>query len=504
MVDESSGSGQGSSEAEPAMDSQGPGQDDGQELVIGLVAPVGADLDHVQAGLSEALNEYEFGAESYRLSDFLRYEMVAALVPPINTTSEYERISTAMDAGDALRKRTRSDEILALKVSEAIKRRREGNPPQPMPRTAHVLRSLKRPEEAFALRRIYGSRFLLVGVYVPQDHRIRYLAMQGMDESKAQALISRDEKGGPHGQKTPETFELADFFVKGTWGRARLVREFKRFLDLVFGSPLVTPKRDEHAMFLAFAASLRSGDLSRQVGAVVAAKDGTVVADGANDAPKFGGGQYWPGDADQRDIVLGYDSNEEIKGAMAKKILSVFDASAPGEDERTKTKELLGSTGVLDITEFGRAVHAEMAALMSCARLGIASAGRFLYCTTFPCHNCAKHIVAAGIKRVYFIEPYAKSRAMDLHMDSVALAAVKNRVEFRPFVGIGPRRYVELFGLRDAFGAMVKRKDARGRLVEWNRRQARPVLRDRLVTYLEQEDWAAVEAQRAVEEAGEP
>ncbi|MDN3612645.1 hypothetical protein QWZ16_23945 [Vibrio ostreicida] len=26
----------------------------------------------------------------------------------------------------------------------------------------------------------------------------------------------------------------------------------------------------------------------------------------------------------------------------------------------------------------------------------------------FPCHNCAKHIVASGIKRVVYVEPYPK------------------------------------------------------------------------------------------------
>jgi deoxycytidylate deaminase len=139
-----------------------------------------------------------------------------------------------------------------------------------------------------------------------------------------------------------------------------------------------------------------------------------------------------------------------------------------------------------------------MAALLSCARLGVSTQGRTLYCTTFPCHNCAKHIVASGVLRVYFIEPYAKSRAVELHDDAVALAPVREKLEFRPFVGIGPRRYVDLFALRDAFGAAQKRKDDHGHLVTWSRKRAMPALPDRLVTYLDQEAWAIGEVERVV------
>lgn len=59
--------------------------------------------------------------------------------------------------------------------------------------------------------------------------------------------------------------------------------------------------------------------------------------------------------------------------------------------------------------------HAEMAALMSCARSGGSPVDGTLYCTTFRCHNCAKHIVAAGIRSVVYVEPYPKSKAKDLY-----------------------------------------------------------------------------------------
>ena len=65
-------------------------------------------------------------------------------------------------------------------------------------------------------------------------------------------------------------------------------------------------------------------------------------------------------------------------------------------------------------------VHAEMEALLSCARSGVSPVGGTLYSTTFPCHNCAKHIVAAGLRRVVYVEPYPKSRAVEFFNRSQA------------------------------------------------------------------------------------
>ena len=106
---------------------------------------------------------------------------------------------------------------------------------------------------------------------------------------------------------------------------------------------------------------------------------------------------------------------------------------------------------LFDVIEYSRQVHAEMAALMSCARRGISTAGAVLYCTTFPCHECSRHLVAAGVSRVVYVEPYEKSRVADLHSDSVDVELYAgrdpavdtksgNKVRFEPFIGISPDR----------------------------------------------------------------
>ena len=45
-------------------------------------------------------------------------------------------------------------------------------------------------------------------------------------------------------------------------------------------------------------------------------------------------------------------------------------------------------------------IHAEMNAILHCARLGRSTLGATMVLTTLPCHNCAKMIVQAGIVEV--------------------------------------------------------------------------------------------------------
>lgn len=199
-------------------------------------------------------------------------------------------------------------------------------------------------------------------------------------------------------------------------------------------------------------------------------ESGDIIATGANDVPCPGGGQYWGEDPEPcRDCERGHDSNQHERNHI--------------------------------ITEYGRAVHAEMSALMSCARIGASTRGATIYCTTFPCHNCAKHIIAAGIARVVYIEPYPKSKALVLHDDAIGTrngTLPDRKVLFEPFIGVAPRRFVDLFAMDLGNGESIPRKDRQsGRIVEFVRNGAKP--RDCLVPYshLELEEAAAVDLEIA-------
>lgn len=53
-----------------------------------------------------------------------------------------------------------------------------------------------------------------------------------------------------------------------------------------------------------------------------------------------------------------------------------------------------------------RTIHAEMNALLQCAKFGVPTAGAEIYVTHFPCLQCCKSIIQAGIKAVYYAEDY--------------------------------------------------------------------------------------------------
>lgn len=53
-----------------------------------------------------------------------------------------------------------------------------------------------------------------------------------------------------------------------------------------------------------------------------------------------------------------------------------------------------------------RTIHAEMNALLQCAKFGVPSSGAEIYVTHFPCLQCCKAIIQAGIKTVYYAEDY--------------------------------------------------------------------------------------------------
>jgi len=278
--------------------------------------------------------------------------------------------------------------------------------------------------------------------------------------------------------------------------RKDLRDQIRRFLDLLLGLRIIGPTLDEFGMFQAYANALRSSQLGRQVGAAVLSPAGDLLAVGTNEVPRCGGGVYWEGNQpDARDHKRGRDSTDEMTEEIVREITARLEPRWPHLSQAQQKQRVaanvpkLRSTTATSLTEFGRAVHAEAEAILSAARIGVRICGGRLYCTTFPCHVCAKHIVAAGIEDVVYIEPYPKSRASTLFEDSISVEDRReNRVAFRPFVGVAPRRYIDFFSMRTPEGTDIRRKDSSGRAIEGVRN---PRLRMPYLSALDREKIAA-------------
>ncbi|MCX4241402.1 deaminase [Paraliomyxa miuraensis] len=481
----------------------------------------------MQKALSDGLREHGYGLEVLvRISEHL--DEMRQAPQDERPAARQERL---MEAGTHLRREHGGDYLALMAIAHINATREIDEHDEVLPHQCrgHLIRSLKHPDEVTRLRHVYGKGFFLLGVSAPRSLRCETLIKRNFPLDEANRLLDKDAAEDEKiGQQTRETFQLADAYlwVDGDDGQ-RIGHQVRRILDLLFSCPFHPPTPEEHAMFMAYAAALRSSDLSRQVGAVVANRLGDVVASGANEAPAPNGGTYWPsrvefdGSTDELagpDYLRGYDSNERERNRILARVITKLvpeeardEASGDGIDDLSpgarsaliaKYKDRLEGTGILDLTEFGRAVHAEMAALMSCARSGVTPVGGTLYCTTFPCHNCAKHIIASGITRVVYVEPYAKSKAKDLHTDAIVLPlederrweSQERRVEFRAFEGIGPRRFVDLFSLTLGSGRPVRRKKkgADGAREGWERGEGSlPRLPLDSRSYLEREDACA-------------
>lgn len=446
------------------------------ELFIGLIAPLGVDLGAVSSALDRSLHTVNYKTDLIRLTDVL-----ASDAP--QDEGLFDRYSRLIKAGNDLRSDSVPDVFSYLAIQAIVRNRREKGY-QVSDRRVTVIRQLKRTEEVELLRSVYGSNIVFLSCFAPRSVRVKYFAdkfasedrakSRTLNESKALELISKDEHEAddPNGQRLLETYSRGDFVVDCSAPQA-LSKTMDRFIQAFFGYPFISPTKDEYGAFMAHSASLRSADLSRQVGAAIFQPSGEIIALGCNEVPKFGGGTYWTDDAnDARDFQVGLDSNARLKTDMIRDTVqhligAGWKPPAVGADGTE-----LADAMINDILEFGRVIHAEMNALCDASRFGHATAGATLYCTTFPCHMCSRHIVASGVIRVVYLEPYHKSLTRELYPDSVGFDdgtdLPQGKVIFSSYAGVTPLAFQRVFAKR-------RRKDQAGVASEWKPEAARPI-----------------------------
>lgn len=427
------------------------------EVVIALVQPTGTNLsnfrDKIKAGASRLNADIEF----INLTDFLdlldaNSSGLKNIITELKQLTQnesirslgFQKLSKKMHFGTLLRKHIRKDIFSIFGLSKIQISRdkwftdiRERGEELGQKKKIYILDSLKNPSEIETLREVYTNSFWLVGISAERNHRAEFLkSSRGVEPIEAYELIFRDEdedEDYDYGQKLNDTFECSDFFFNENCTH----NEVNRLLEIIFSNCNIAPTRDEQYMHMANSIAAQSSDLSRQVGAVLVSKQGELLSIGCNDVPKFSGGQYKEGDdPDYRDVTLGNDPNHKRRN-------QILDSFSP-----TTIKDPKIISMIKNLTEYHRAVHAEMEAIISCARKGISTVDAVLYATTYPCHNCAKHLLNAGVKEVIYIQAYSKSLALDLHDDAISEAqGSESKMNLKRYKGIGPRRYFDYFSL---------------------------------------------------------
>jgi deoxycytidylate deaminase len=479
-----------------------------EELVIAVVGPVGSGCSTTSKVVENIFrDEYSYAVSYYKLSDYIvpSARLVKETIP--ETLTPAERVEKLQSVGDKLREIC-GNSYLAAKAIERIAKMRdsdgvgktvEGIAVPKKLRHVHIIDSVKHPDELRLLRNTYGEIFWLIGVFAPLSVRTQRLTSQrGFEKPALSAIFDKDYKEEfPYGQQVREVFHQADFFIRNDHENIKkLQKTLDRFLEIIFGKPVHTPSQDESSMYAAYAEAAKSACLSRRVGAAIMSEKGELIGLGRNDVPKFGGGLYTEeaGDNDYRcyawqECQCHNDKRkhilyQQVFTRLKKENLLADDASVD------KVTQALQKTNLKQLIEYSRAVHAEMDAITSVARThkpGIL--GATLYVTTFPCHSCACHIIASGIKKVLFIEPYPKSLATELHGDAISEneGDEKSRVLFLQFAGIAPKNILKLFN------GEIKRKGEDGMMLFFDKKTASPVVKVSLDDYSTHEKWVVAE-----------
>lgn len=444
------------------------------EIVVALCGPLGTPLHRVSEILRDLLrrsHDYK-RVDEIRLSEFIRRH---------GHPKDPKSIKDLIDAGNELREEYGHSVLAQLAIRQiATVRDQEAQPkaeekqleldglppseqavvPTPVVRHCHIIDSIKNTDELALLRSVYGRLLHVISVYSPIELRTQELEKKLGDKSEVYKLIDRDSgEEFQNGQSVRDVFPQADFFLRINDGTDDQIRaNLARYLDLLLGVKVITPTADERAMYEAHSAARNSACLSRQVGAAITDETGEVLSVGWNDVPRAFGGLYEsfgrPSESSYVDHRCwnkdgGKCFNDEEKSEIASRLTKAL--ISEGIVDRSKEDEvnarLRRSSEVRGLIEFSRAVHAEMHAILNA---GHSSGTRVkdgkLYVTTYPCHSCARHIIAAGIKEVRFIEPYRKSLATRLHPDAITESeSEKHKVRIVPFDGVAPARFLDLF-----------------------------------------------------------
>ena len=460
------------------------------ELVIALCGPIGSPLHEAATQISNTLREFNYKTETLRLSTLIRLN-AEKTSKKVDLTSKFSEIQSLIDIGDELRETHGNDVLAKLAIAKiggdrskhfgtfedvAAEAQRPAENRIRSQRICHVIDSIKNTAELDLLRLIYGNVLFAVGLFSPLEVRRTNLERPGnLTSAEIDKLIDTDSgEEFSHGQSVRDTFPRCDLFLRvdhavvgptEAKAIAQLNEKTRRFFDLVFRTAVITPTTEETAMYAAASAARNSACLSRQVGAAVTSKVGELLAVGWNDVPQSGGGLYGNGSAPLTQVRLhatqddqdhrcfaqngGRGHNETEKSAIAVKVVeslikkSVLDQSS----KEAAVQAILGDTRIKDLIEFSRAVHAEMHAILGASRVaGDRVLGGKIYVTTYPCHSCARHLVAAGISEIHYIEPYRKSLATRLHFDAITESTNPGgKVQLLQFDGIAPKRFIGLF-----------------------------------------------------------
>ncbi|RDB31477.1 deaminase [Candidatus Similichlamydia laticola] len=472
------------------------------EILIGLAAPIGVPLQPLEDQVASFFKKHGFTCSFLKVSTIL-IEISSSTIDIKNFTPA-QKAQFLQNAGDSLRVDSGSPEVIALLLIQKIRQIRESI----TGKHVIVIRSFKHPQEVKLMRHIYGKDFFLIGCSAAFSFRTENLKQKCRGSSSEEILdLIRNDRSRtsenvfkrsafPYhlGKKVAKqlnlkeqaacthnielTFCLSDVFLSLS-NPEEMQWILKRFLEAILGYPFHTPTSEEVGMFIAKTMALRSSAMPRQVGAVIMNSQGDVISTGSNEVPKHPGGFYWSErkldecpDTDSRDFrFLSTEPARKLTEECCLEILQTIKekniSQLRKEGVFQEVLKNLEQSRLIRMKLFEhRTVHAEMAALVNAAFRGVSVQNKIMYVTTFPCHECAKHLIAAGLREIVYLELYSKSEALQFWPTEVQDVSQPSStpfqgsgLNFRPFVGVAPRRYIDIFSPKQSRETYFDQKD---------------------------------------------
>lgn len=323
-----------------------------------------------------------------------------------------------------------------------------------------VFDSIRNTAEIKAFRESYPNFFLIAVDALKENRRERvkdqYIRLN-LSEKCFEMDDERDknEEGLSYGQQVQLCVDEADVLIGNDTDYPSETVAIKKFIDrtqkpyieLLGGKEPRPPQPDESFMSIAYAGSLLSKCIKRQVGAVLLSEAGSVLSIGYNENPK--------GKPPCIELY-GMCYRDIYKQKLFRDLKKQQCPSCKGELGELEPPYHCPHCG-LDLDRFYvrdkalarcTALHAEEKAIINAN--GMSLKGSTLFVTTFPCFMCAHKIMDVGIDSIIYCEPYPDAESArvlkELEDRQTKRSGAREHIHVERFEGVKSRAYFRLFG----------------------------------------------------------
>jgi len=321
-----------------------------------------------------------------------------------------------------------------------------------------IIDSIRNPGEIEYYRRNYPN-FYLIGVYADKKVRKNRILSSKFDGNENLFEQAEERDRGDvweYGQQVTRCMDLADIIVINNYDfdkdisqEERLYNEINNYLKLIQIPGRKTPTQIEINMNKAYAISLRSECLKRQVGAVIIDNDsGKLISEGFNRNPST---------KIESCLKLYKKCYRDTQRDTFYEALNTCSACGKEYNIPDNCENIECNFGIVEhlknkikLLDFCRALHAEEDAILNALTDGFKNFENYtLYTTTFPCLMCAKKIITVGIRSIIFLEPYPFEMAKEM--------LEKAEIKINIFEGIKNDSYYKLFKKQYNFDKKIKK-----------------------------------------------